>query len=234
MTTNATGSFINARMEQLCRTCVSAVAVDGGSVALVSTHGARVGLGATDTMAGELEEIQMTLGEGPYLDAASSLSPVQVHNFADPATANAERWPFLAKEVAKLDVGALFGFPVTLGDVPLGTIGLYRREPGALSSDQLGAALTAVDEIAESLLDQDTWTEVASRPSTGNDPPRLVAGTTHVHQAAGMLMIQLDLSIGEAMSLLRATAYAEGTALAELAREVVDRRRRLGKGDPHG
>ncbi len=201
---------------------------------MVSTHGARVGLGATDTMAAELEEIQMTLGEGPYLDAASSLSPVQVHNFADPATASGERWPFLAKEVAKLDVCAMFGFPVTLGDVPLGTIGLYRREPGALSSAQLEAAIAAVDDIAESLLDQDTWTEVANRPSAGNDPPpRLVAGATHVHQAAGMLMIQLDLSIGESMALLRATAYAEGTALAELAREVVDRRRRLGKDELH-
>ena len=112
----------------------------------------------------------MTLGEGPYLDAASSLSPVQVHNFADPATASAERWPFLAKEVARLDVCALFGFPVSLGDVPVGTIGLYRRKPGALSTAQLGAALTAVDDIAASLLDQDTWTEVASRPSVGAGP----------------------------------------------------------------
>ncbi len=178
MTSYATGSFISARMERLCRNCVRSVSVDGGSVALVSSHGSRVALGATDTMAAELEEIQMTLGEGPYLDAASSLSPVQVHNFADPATAGAERWPFLAKEVARLDVCALFGFPVSLGDVPVGTIGLYRRKPGALSTAQLGAALTAVDDIAASLLDQDTWTEVASRPSSGQDPPvRLVAGT---------------------------------------------------------
>jgi hypothetical protein len=183
-------------------------------------------------MAAELEEIQMTLGEGPYLDAVASLSPVQVHNFADPATAGPERWPFLAKEVARLDVCALFGFPVSLGDVPIGTIGLYRRKPGALSTAQLDAALTAVDDIAASLLDQDTWTEVASRTSSGQDPPvRLGTGTPLVHQAAGMTMIQLDVSIGEAMALLRATAFAEGKALVDVALEVVERRLRLGEAD---
>jgi len=233
MTTSATGSFVSARMERLCRNCVRSVSVDGGSVALFSSHGSRVAMGATDTMAAELEEIQMTLGEGPYLDAASSLSPVQVHNFADAATASAERWPFLAKEVARLDVCALFGFPVTLGDVPVGTIGLYRRKPGALSTAQLATAMSAVEDIAASLLDQDTWTEVASRPSSGQDSPvGLGAGTALVHQAAGMTMIQLDVSIGEAMALLRSTAFAEGLALADLAREVVERRLRLGKGDP--
>jgi hypothetical protein len=234
MTTNATGSFISAQMARLCRDGVRAVAVDGGSIALVSSRGARVGLGATDTMAAELEEIQMTLGEGPYLDAASSLSPVQVYNFADPATDSAERWPFLAKEVAKLDVCALFGFPVCFGDVPVGTIGLYRRQPGELSEAEFGAALTAADDIAASLLDQDTWAEVGRLASAEDDAPvRLGTGTPLVHQAAGMTMIQLDVSIGEAMALLRATAFAEGKALADLALEVVERRVRLGEGDSH-
>jgi hypothetical protein len=232
MTSYATGAFVSTRMEQLCRSCVGAVSVDGGSIALVSSHGSRIGLGATDTMAAELEDIQMTLGEGPYLDAASSLAPVQVHNFADPATSNSERWPFLAKEVARLDVCALFGFPVSLGNVPVGTIGLYRRKPGPLSPAQLEDTLTAVDDIAASLLDQDTWTEVASRTPTEQDAPvRLGTGTPIVHQAAGMAMIQLDVSIDEAMALLRATAFAEGKALADLALEVVQRRLRLGEAD---
>jgi len=235
MTSFATGAFVSTRLELLCRNCVSAVAVDGGSIALVSSQGSRVGLGATDTMAAQLEEIQMTLGEGPYLDAASSLSPVQVHNFADPAAAGAERWPFLAKEAARLEVCAMFGFPVSLGDVPVGTVGLYRRNPGALSADQLGTTRTAVDDIAASLLDQDTWTEVASRaPMEQEAPVRLGTGTPVVHQAAGMTMIQLDVTINEAMALLCSSAFTEGKALADLALEVVERRHRLGEADCDG
>lgn len=156
---------------------------------------------------------------------------MQVHNFADPATAGAERWPVLAKELARLDVCALFAFPISLADVPVGTIGLYRRKPGELSTDELGVALIAVDDIADSLLDQATWAEVASRTPAGrNGSDRLGLGTTQVHQAAGMTMIQLDVSIAEAMALLRATAYAEGMAVADLAREVVEQRFRLRKG----
>ena len=46
-------------------------------------------------------------------------------------------------------------------------------------------------------------------------------------------MIQLDVSIGEAMALLRATAFAEGRALADVALEVVERRLRLGEADSY-
>ena len=63
---------------------------------------------------------------------------------------------------------------------------------------------------------------------------RLGTGTPLVHQAAGMTMIQLNVSINEALALLRATAFAEGKALADLAIEVVERRRRLGEADSDG
>ncbi len=45
MTSYATGAFVSARLERLCRNCVSAVSVDGGSIALVSSQGSRVGSG---------------------------------------------------------------------------------------------------------------------------------------------------------------------------------------------
>ena len=225
MTTNAPDAFVSVRMQRLCRACVESVRVDGGSVSLVSTTGARVRLGATDAMAADLEDLQVTLGEGPYLDAVGSLSPVQVHDLADSTSAGAARWPFLANEVAKRGVRTLFAFPVTVGEVPVGSIGLYRRAPGALSTAELGVALTAVHDIAESLMDEDAWTELASRTEIGQDSPaQLVSGAAVVLQAAGMTMMQHDLGIAEATAFLHATAFAEGMAVSELAREVVARR----------
>jgi AmiR/NasT family two-component response regulator len=53
-----------------------------------------------------------------------------------------------------------------------------------------------------------------------------------VHQAAGMVMIQLDVTIDEALLVLRSTAYAEGIPINELATEVVDGRRRITKEQP--
>ncbi len=48
-----------------------------------------------------------------------------------------------------------------------------------------------------------------------------------VHQAGGMISVQLDLNIDEALVALRAHAYQTSTAIGELAADVVARRARL-------
>ncbi len=44
---------------------------------------------------------------------------------------------------------------------------------------------------------------------------------TEVHQAQGMVMVFLGLSLAEALVLMRARAFATGRSLTELARDVV-------------
>ena len=50
-----------------------------------------------------------------------------------------------------------------------------------------------------------------------------------VHQAAGMAMVQLGTSLPEALVRLRATAFAEGISINDLATDLVSRRRRLAR-----
>jgi AmiR/NasT family two-component response regulator len=50
-----------------------------------------------------------------------------------------------------------------------------------------------------------------------------------VHQAAGMVMVQSDSTIDEAMAQLRASAFAEGRSLITLSAEVVSGHRRVRK-----
>ena len=73
----------------------------------------------------------MGLGEGPYVDAESALSPVLVADISDPHLGNG-RWPFFTPEARALDVSALFAFPIRVRAVSIGTLGLYRREPRGL------------------------------------------------------------------------------------------------------
>ena len=54
-----------------------------------------------------------------------------------------------------------------------------------------------------------------------------------VHQAAGMVMVQLGVTIDEALLRMRATAFAEGLTVDELADAIVQRRRRISKEDDH-
>ena len=51
-----------------------------------------------------------------------------------------------------------------------------------------------------------------------------------VHQATGMISVQLDVSLEEALARLRAHAFAQGTALGEVAAEVVGRQLRFDAG----
>ena len=59
------------------------------------------------------------------------------------------------------------------------------------------------------------------------DAPTIINMT--VHQAAGMVMGQLDCSIEEAMVRLRGAAFAESLSLTDLATDVVNGRRRFHK-----
>jgi hypothetical protein len=48
-----------------------------------------------------------------------------------------------------------------------------------------------------------------------------------VHQATGMVAVQLGVTVGEALLRLRAHAFTEGSGVAELAADVVARRVRF-------
>jgi AmiR/NasT family two-component response regulator len=55
-----------------------------------------------------------------------------------------------------------------------------------------------------------------------------------VHQAAGMVAVQLGIGVADALVRLRAHAFATGTPLHKLAEEVVDRRLRFDTPDGLG
>ena len=52
-----------------------------------------------------------------------------------------------------------------------------------------------------------------------------------VHQAAGMVAVQLDITVGQALVRLRAHAFGNGLTLAEVAAAVVTRTVRFDAGD---
>ena len=118
---------------------------------------------------------------------------------------------------------AVFGFPLQVGAVRLGALNLYR--------DWSGRPATISTPTP--------WSWLASPPrqssSQANAPPGKLAaeleagGDFHyvVHQAAGMVAAQLDVSVGQALIRLRAYAFGNERPLAEVAEDVVARRLRF-------
>jgi hypothetical protein len=206
------------RIEELSRTVMGSAGVDGCGVSVLSAEGTQVTVCVTDKASARVEELQQTLGEGPCFDAATTGSPVLLDDMTDVGQGVGTRWPVFHEQLLEVGVHALFAFPIRIGAISLGTIDLYRRSPGPLSPEQLTSALLGVDALGAALLDVDSWGAREDR------------GLTHsmlVHQAAGMVMVQLDARIDVALVRLRATAFAEGRSVDAMAADVVSGRRRL-------
>ena len=205
----------------LCGNAVSMTGVSSCGVTMTTSSGQSVTAYATDERTQSVENLQHTLGEGPGVAASESGAVVLVPDLQDLEDRNLVRWPTFAQESTALGIRAAFAFPLLLGSASIGAMSLYRQEAGALTGESVSRGWVTADAVALSLADP---TEVSTTQHELVDPMR-------VHQAAGMVTVQLDVPIDQALLRMRATAYAEGQTVDELADAIVDRRRRLSKED---
>jgi GAF domain len=204
---------------RICSACVDGLDVDGAAISLQTARVARQTLAVTDETAELLEDLQFTLGEGACMEAARTGSPVLVADLHH--SAEVTRWPMFAAAVLERSaVRAVFALPLQWGAVNLGVLDLYRGEPGMLDDEQLRDAIMTADTAALMMLglrtdpDQDGagWLDHA------------VAHRAEIHQATGMVSVQLDVTAAEALARMRAHAFVHDRLLIEVARDVVARR----------
>jgi hypothetical protein len=134
-----------------------------------------------------------------------------------------DRWPAFMKGAGAAGVRAVFAFPLRVGAINVGALDLYRDRPGELSETHLRAGFMAADAAALVLL----RTEITSDESLADDVEDISAFQLQVHQATGMVQIQLGVTTAEAFLMLRARAFALGRPIAEVATDVVARRLRF-------
>jgi hypothetical protein len=210
--------------------CVAAVAaVEVTGAWLIAASGAKAGhlMRVTDEVSGLLAELELTLGEGPGLDAVASGGPVLASDLGGGEAVR--RWPVFAPAARQAGSAAIFVFPLRIGVIRAGVMGLYRERRGPLSGSHLGDALVFADTATLLLLDaQDQAAgEAAAGSGPGGQPADLALHRAEIDQATGMLTEQLGVGIAEAFIRLRAYAYAHDQALSDLAHDIVARRLRL-------
>jgi ANTAR domain len=139
------------------------------------------------------------------------------------------RWPVFAPAARQAGASAIFVFPLRVGAIRAGIMGLYRDRAGPLSGSRLGDALIFADAATVLLLEsQDQAAGVAAAGSGPHGQPADLAGhRAEIDQATGMLTEQLGVGIAEAFIRLRGYAYAHDRRLSDLARDIVARRVRL-------
>ncbi|WP_406475099.1 GAF and ANTAR domain-containing protein [Streptomyces sp. NBC_01615] len=211
----------------VCTAAVAALPVGGAGLSAMSKAAASHPLCSTDDISGQLEELQLTLGEGPCVDAFTQGSAVLTPDLLTGELQ--DHWAVFADAALEAGARAVFALPLQTGAISLGVLDLYANVPTVLDAGELADALAFADLATLLLLD--TEVDETGPPAGGPLPDRgfegLGAYRAEIDQATGILTVQLGVGIEEAFVRLRAHAYMRGRRLADVAADVVAHRLRF-------
>jgi hypothetical protein len=203
--------------KRLCVVGADLTQLTGAGIMLMSGDIALGSICTSNETSAVIEQLQYELGEGPCVDAYHDDLPVFEADLAHPARV---RWPAFTEPALAAGARAVFGFPMQVGGARLGALNLYRDEPGELTDDQHADALVMSSVASEVVL----LLQAGAAP--GQLAAELEAGADFqyvVHQAAGMIAAQLEVSVAEALVRLRAYAFGNDRPLVSVAEDVVNR-----------
>lgn len=249
-----TGGTEAVRPDSLCRAARAqlsgahpgvagvAVSVPAGSPRPGSGGPGSVGIAQTLAACGPLgrvvEELQVTVGEGPTVEAMTSPGPILVLD-CDAADVQA-RWPLFAPAAAAAGLGSLYVTPMRIGAARFGLFAVYLDRPGGLGPEALAETHLFAAITLDLLLEHAGAVGRHSHRGTGQaDPvtaeltdarlldPRFYDDRPEIHQATGMVSVQLGVDLGTALLRLRGAAFTDGRLLSELAADVVSRKLRF-------
>jgi hypothetical protein len=184
---------------------------------LMNDNGQQAVIAWSHPLAARLENLQFELGEGPCVDASQEDRPA-LH--PDLALDAGRRWAVFGPAALEAGVRAIFALPLQVGAVRLGSLGLYRREVRDLDRTQLATSFAYAEAAVVVLL----HLQAKMLPKDGLLHPDLgdpLDRRAEVHQATGVVSVQADVGIREAVLLLRAHAFTTGRPLLSVAREIL-------------
>lgn len=213
-------------LQRLCAATVPVLSATGASVNVMADDGVRGLTAVSDPATARIEELQFLSGEGPCIDAFTTRRPVLVPELGDGAL---RRWPGYVPAAYDAGIRAEFAFPLQVGAARLGVFDVFRARSGPLTAEQLAQALAFAEVAVTTLLDGQA---TAGAGAAVDGLAGAVDSRAEVFQAQGMVMVQLGSTLTEALARMRARAYADGRSLADVARDVLQRRLRFDRDQP--
>jgi hypothetical protein len=205
----------------LCVSCAEILTASGAGIVLMGDSGRPVATYTSSEVTVKLEELQFTLGVGPGPDAFRQGVPIIE---SDLVARPPPGWIAFNGPAVEEGTRAVFAFPLQVGAARIGTLTLYRDRAGPLDDDIYADSLVMADIVTLAFLAMQARVPEGALPDELSD-----AGTyrAEIHQAAGMVSVQLDINVGEALLRLRARAVADSTSVAQLAAAVISRQLRF-------
>jgi hypothetical protein len=206
---------------RLCAHCHDAVpTVSGIGLTVFPATATRFVLCTRGHLIDVVEDLQISLDEGPCVDAARSRAPVLADDLG--AADAVRRWPRFAPQAHSEGVGAAFAFPVVIAGIPLAVLDLCRDRPGALSAADHELAVTYAAAAAVLLVDD------AHRGPDGAGSGAAVGDqAARTQQATGVVMGRTGIDATAALHRLRRHALTHQVPLGDVVDDVLTGRLRL-------
>lgn len=205
---------------RLCSACVDVLDVAGAGITIMGGDQAGPVCVSNPRMAA-LEDLQYAIGEGPCQDAFRSNRFVHAPRFDVSASA---RWPSFVDLAHATGIGAVFAYPLSANGAKIGVLTLYQDNEGELSTMQHEDSIAMVEVLTETVL---SLQDAAPMGTLAAEIDDVVAYRAEIHQASGMVSVQLQIPVAEALLRIRAHAFADGRPLGIVAGDIVARRLRL-------
>lgn len=200
--------------------------VDGVAIStLASPLGAET-VAASNAFAARLDEIQLDLGEGPIWQAVRDRHPVLRPELG---AVGPDEWPTALAALRAAGTGAVYAFPMHVGTLTVGTVGLYATLGSTLTTADAPGIEGLAGRTARLVLARGLQRAVDERPGEWSSGPW---SRREVHQAAGMVAAQTGTTPDDALLLLRASAFASGQSVLQVSARVLERE--IDFGDPSG
>ena len=166
-------------------------------------------------LARDVDQSQYDTGQGPCLCAIETGDVVRVDSFADDG-----RWPQFAEQALAQGIHSSLSIPLTVGDEVLGALNLYSARPegfvdqedeGVLFGRQASVTLANAQAVrrAEELAQQ---------------LAQALENRDVIGQAKGIIMASQNVGSDEAFDVLRRASQRANRKLADVARDIVERR----------
>jgi hypothetical protein len=204
----------------LCAAGVDVLGLTGVGIMLLS--GTQLDcVAVSDGATGEIEALELMVGEGPCLDAFRTRTACFDADLADDRSVT---WTAFRAGALAAGVHAAFGFPVVVADDCIGVLNCYRDRAGDLSPEQVADAQLVANMSGRTIV---SWQADAPAGQLAWQLEKSGNYSVGVHQAVGRVSVQAEISVDDAMTLLRAHAFAHDRTIIQIASDILTGRLRF-------
>ena len=205
--------------EMYAAICVAATLIVPGcdhASLLVRQNDRYITVGASDRLAYHIDALERRAGDGPCIDAIEEETPQIETDLTTPS-----QWPHFAAVLLKeTPVRGAMGFRLLIDKRKGAALNLFSRTPNLFDAESAGRAAVLA-----------SFTSVAiNAVAKGEDATTLRRGllsNREIGKAVGMLMALNGISEDDAFQLLRRHSQTLNIKLADVAREIINRRGQL-------